>query len=111
MADVEFDVLADKLLSEEPPSDDDSASDAADAKATRLLVKKYHLPESWKPDEHLDALDPMAVQITDRGQIKISDSDDAEASIEQLRDCLSKGDSSELWRGCQDTSEGYVFRP
>ncbi len=111
LADVEFDVLADKLLSEEPPSDDDSASDAADAKATRLLIKKYHLPKDWKPDEHLSASDPLAVNIINRGQIKISDSDDAESSIEHLRDCLSKNDNADLWRGCQDTSLDYNFRP
>ena len=110
LADVEFDVLADKLLGEEPPSDDDSASDAADAKATRLLIRKYHLPKTWKPDEHLGAMDPQAVQITDRSQIKISDSDDAEASIEKLRNCLSS-DEGQLWRGCQDTSEDYEFEP
>lgn len=111
LADVEFDVLADKLVSEEPPSDDDSASDAADAKATRLLIKKYRLPQGWKPDEHLDAMDPMAVQVTGRSQIKISDSDDAEAAIEQLRDCLSRDDNSDLWRGCQDASKDYTFGP
>ncbi len=111
LADVELDMLADKLLSEEPPSDDDSASDAADAKASRLLIKKYLLPQDWKPDEHLDALDPMAVQVTDRSQIQISNSDDAEASIEQLRKCLSRDDNSDLWRGCQDASKDYIFKP
>lgn len=110
LADVEFDVLADKLLSEEPPSDDDSASDAADAKATRLLIKKYHLPKSWKPDEHLSSLDLEAVTVHDRKQIVVSDSDDAEASIEQLRACLSKEDG-DLWRGCQDASQDYMFKP
>ena len=110
LADVEFDVLADKLLGEEPPSDDDSASDAADAKAIRLLVKKYHLPKTWKPDEQLGARDPKAVLVKDRNQIVVSSSDEAEASIEQLRACLSK-DEGKMWRGCQDTSQDYQFRP
>ena len=110
LADVEFDVLADKLLGEEPPSDDDSASDAADAKATRLLIKKYHLPKGWKPDEHLDAMDPQTVQVTDHSQIKISDSAAAEASIEKLRECLSSSEG-QMWRGCQDRSEDYEFKP
>ena len=102
-------MLADKLLGEEPPSDDDRASDAADAKATRLLIKKYHLPKGWKPDEHLDAMNPQAVQVTDRSQIKISDSDAAEASIEKLRECLSNNEE-QMWRGCQDRSENYDFK-
>ena len=111
LPDVEFDTLADKLLSEELPSDDpDKASDAADAKATRLLIKKYHLSNDWQPDEHLGANDPKAVVIHDRKQIEVSSSDDAEASIEELRDCLSKEDGY-LWRGCQDRSEDYRFKP
>lgn len=110
LADVEFDVLADKILGEEPPSDDDSASDAADAKATRLLIRKYHLPKTWKPDEQLGSSDPKVVMVKDRKQIVVSSSDDAEASIEQLRACLSK-DDGEMWRGCQDTSQDYQFRP
>lgn len=110
LPDVEYGELADKLLGEEPPSDDDSASNAADAKAIRLLVRKYHLPKRWKPDEQLDAMDPKAVQVEDRRQIVVSDSDDAEASIEELRACLSS-DEGIGFRGCRDTSVEYQFTP
>ena len=112
LPDIEFAALSDRLLGEEPPSDDaDKASDASATKATRLLIKKYRLPKSWKPDEHLGALDPEAIVVKDRKQIKISNSDDAEASIELLRDCLTKDDDTGLWRGCQDNSQEYRFKP
>lgn len=111
LPDIEFAALADKLLGEEPPSDDpDKASDAADVQATRLLIKKYRLPKTWKPDEHLGAMDPKAVQVNRRDQVVVSDSDDAEASIEQLRECLIK-DDGQMFKGCQDRSEDYRFKP
>jgi len=112
LPDVEFDALTGQLMDEAGPGDDpDKTSDEADAKAIRLLIKKYHLPKDWKPDGELGANDPKGVMIKDRGQIIISDSDDAEASIEKLRNCLSEGDNRELWRGCQDNSQDYRFEP
>lgn len=110
LADVEFEELTGKLLEEDGPSDDpDKQTDAIEAKATRMLVKKYHLPKTWKPDEHVGAMDGKAVQVKDRNQIKVSDSDDAEASIEKLRDCLSS-DDGQMWKGCQDSSEKYKLQ-
>lgn len=110
LADIEFDVLADKFLGELPPSDDDSSFNKANAKATRLIVKKYHLAKNWKPDAHLSAMDPQAVQITDRNRIVISDSDSAAGSLQRLRDCLSSNEGR-MWRGCQDASKDYSFEP
>ncbi len=112
LPDIEFAALSDRLIGEEPPSDDaDNALDAAATKAIRLLIKKYRLPKSWKPDEHLGALDPEAIVVKDRTQIEISSSDDAEASIEELRDCLTKEGDTGLSRGCQDSSQEYRFKP
>ena len=111
LPEVEFEELAGDLIGKAGPSEDpDKMTDKAEAQARRLIVKKYHLPKTWKPDEHVGAMDSKAVQVSQRDQVKVSDAGDAEASIERLRECLSK-DDGQMWRGCQDTSEEYRFAP
>ena len=108
LPDVEYVELQEKLTSQsDPGNESDEAEARREEKGRVMIVRKYHLPASWKPDEHLGSLDFETVQAT-REQITVVDTQAAAASIAGLKDCLSQSGTT-LFRGCQDRSENYAF--
>ncbi len=88
--------------------DADKAEAALDRRARGMIIRKYHLPKSWKPDEHLGSADLDSVQTT-RDHIVIGSTQAAAASIAKLKACLVQ-EGPGLFKGCQDVSEDYSFR-
>lgn len=106
LAEVEYNELDASLAS--APDASDEAEARRERKMRAMIVRKYHLPASWKPDEHLGSLDLESVQTT-REHIVVGDKTAAARSIAALKACLAEEDGSGVFKGCQDRSEEYRF--
>ena len=97
LADIDFDRLANELLSDKI-SDPDKAQRMADEQARRTVIRKYRLSPRWKQ------ADDLGLTITySRNHVDVAGGPDIGASMQALNDCLHSEDGPFLFKGCYPT--------